>query len=92
MILQAWVEAGIVGALFFVYVGVLVVRLLVWLVTKGPLQRYYALGLFFGVWALWALMASPFAGDARLNTGVAIALLFVLVSEGRKEGVPLPAL
>jgi O-antigen ligase len=85
MILQAWVEAGIIGLVFFVFSTLMLAGLLVRLLTGLPLDRYYALGCFFGLWGLWAFIASPFAGVSRLNTAISIVLLFVLTSEDPKR-------
>jgi hypothetical protein len=96
MILQAWVEAGIVGLVFFLFSTGMLAGLLARLLTRLPRDRYYAVGCFFGLWGLWAFIASPFAGISRLNTAISIVLLVVLTSGERSEAsgqlarAPLP--
>jgi hypothetical protein len=81
MILQAWVEAGLAGLLFFTFSAVMMARLLARLAGSARLGRYHAAGFFFGLWGLWALVASPFAGESRLYTALSIVLLLVLTRE-----------
>jgi len=78
MILQAWVEAGLVGLVFFGFSFVIAVIMLVRIITAAGPNRYLALACFFGLWALWALVMSPFAGVSRLYTVTSFSLLFVL--------------
>jgi len=77
MVLQAWVEAGVVGLVFFGF-SLLVTVMMLYRITvrSGPL-RHYALVVFFGMWNVWALVMSPFAGVSRLYTATSFALLFI---------------
>ena len=77
MILQAWVEAGLVGLVFFGFAFGAAGRMLIQLVSAPVLGRHYALVCFFGLWLLWALVMSPFAGVSRLYTATSFSLLFV---------------
>jgi O-antigen ligase len=78
MFLQAWVEAGVVGAIFFGFTMWMVVALLYRLVAARPLSRYFALGCFLGLWSVWAFLMSPFAGESRLYAAMSMAALFSL--------------
>jgi hypothetical protein len=78
MILQGWVEAGVVGLLFFGFSFGAAVKMLSALVSARVVGRYYALVCFFGLSLLWALLMSPFAGVSRLHTAMSFSLLFVL--------------
>ena len=82
-ILQAWVEAGVVGLGFFLFSFVAVAVMLLRMIRRNDVSRYFALACFFALWTLWAFVMSPFAGVQRLYTAVAIALLFVVGSSER---------
>jgi len=77
MILQAWVEAGVAGLIFFVFsLGATALMLYRIAIASAPL-RHYGLVVFFGLWNVWALVMSPFAGVSRLYTAISFALLLI---------------
>ena len=47
------------------------------LVRASQRGRQYALVWFFGLWLVWAMVMSPFAGVSRLYTAMSLSLLFV---------------
>ena len=77
MLLQAWVEAGVLGLLFFGFqftaAGVLLYRV----IGMTGEHRYFALVCFFGLWSVWAFLMSPFSGISRLYAGMSLSLLLV---------------
>lgn len=85
MILQAWVEAGLAGLMFFGFQLLVAALMLYRMVTVGPPHRYYALVCFFGLWSLWAFIMSPFSGISRLYAGMSLSLLFVFWPTGSLE-------
>jgi O-antigen ligase len=76
-ILQAWVEAGVIGLSFFIFTLLAVLKMLYRLARRKHVDRHYALVCFLGLWTVWAFLMSPFAGGARLYIAISIALLFV---------------
>lgn len=77
MILQAWVEAGLVGFLFFGYSLAAAVVKVFNLASATQSSRRDGLVWFFGLWVIWAMVMSPFAGVSRLYTAMSLSLLFV---------------
>ena len=75
-ILQAAVEAGIFGAVFFVYFVLRLIRSL-WWVVKLPLDRFSAFAMFNLLMCIWHCLFSPQGGSQRIEiaTGVCICLL-----------------
>jgi O-antigen ligase len=83
MLLQAWVEAGFVGLVFFGFEFLVAAMMFYGIVTVGSLGRYYGLVCFFGFWSLWAFIMSPFSGPSRLYTAMSLTLLFIFWSSSR---------
>lgn len=77
MILQAWVEAGLAGFLFFGYSLAVAVVMVFGLARATQPDRHDGLVWFFGLWVVWAMVMSPFAGASRLYTATSLSLLFV---------------
>lgn len=82
-ILQAWFEAGIFGAVFFLYLGWKLVRGFGWCVFKRPPDAFSVLFAFCLLRATWHLLFSPFAGLARLDVALAAAIVCLLDKERR---------
>ena len=80
---SAWIEAGILGAAFWVFVISIVLgsitRLLGWSYPLGPLAAFIACQL------LWDIPFSPFGATARLI--VAFALVLLPVAACNAEGL-----
>lgn len=80
-ILGAWVEAGILGAMFWLWALVITVRALV--ATHGansamaPLIALVAFGL------LWSIPFSPFGGEARLYAAYNLSLMMFALTLSR---------
>jgi len=83
-ILQAWFEAGIFGAVFFLYLGWKLVRGFGWCILERPPDLFSVLFAFCLLRAIWHLLFSPFAGLARLDVALAAAILCLLDRERRR--------
>lgn len=82
-ILQAWFEAGVFGAAFFVYLGAMVSAALYFCVFRRRLDAFSVLFAFSLMRAIWHLLFSPFAGMARLDVALAGAIVCVVGIERR---------
>jgi O-antigen ligase len=80
-VLQAWVEGGLLGALFFFFYGAQLLVGLRCLAFQHVPGRLTPLYLFFVVSGLWNLLASPFLGVHRVYIACAIATLALLSRE-----------
>jgi len=83
-ILQNWVWAGILGAIFWVVIGKLILRSIV-LQFKRPGQ-FYAVVLFFGILSLWDILFSPLGAMKRFYWGIALTLFLISQLEDAKRG------
>jgi len=84
-ILQAWFEAGIFGAVFFLYLGWKLARGFGWCIFLRPPDAFSVLFAFCLLRATWHLLFSPFAGLARLDVALAAAIVCLLDRERRHE-------
>ena len=73
-LLQAWVEAGLVGAIFFsaqvLALGWLAYRAM----RDATMPRMLPMLLFWSIWTLWALLFAPFSGVIRLQNAISLVL------------------
>jgi hypothetical protein len=67
----AWVEAGILGALFWFYVMGANLKTL-WIGLKGDADPRPLL-IFLLTWFAWAILLSPFGGSQRITAAMAVA-------------------
>ncbi len=77
-ILQAWFEAGIFGAAFFLYLGWKLVRAARRCIFNRRLDVFSVLFAYSLLRAMWHLAFSPFAGLARLDVALAAVIVVVL--------------
>lgn len=81
----AWVHAGVLGALFWLWIFTLPVRVLMRLHTRNdpiaPLLAFLSAGLIWNVWF------SPFGGTARLSASFAVVTLMSFLEEGPESDV-----
>lgn len=84
--LQAWVEAGPIGALFFLAQWVALAWFTYRAMRDGTAPRLLPLLVFWSVWTMWAVLFSPFSGTVRLQNGISLALAAacVLGAGGRR--------
>lgn len=83
-VLQVWVEGGIVGALFFIVFGYLLVKYLYWYAVNRAVDRYLPVFFFLLIGGIWEWIASPFAGITRVNIAIALAIIYVSYLERRE--------
>ncbi|HEY0757965.1 MAG TPA: hypothetical protein VGD59_01780 [Acidisarcina sp.] len=74
-LMGAWVEAGIFGAVFWVYILNLLVRYLVNLRGDEP---FFAFAMFQVILLAWDILFSPFAAERRFSVTYFLALLLAI--------------
>jgi O-Antigen ligase len=84
-ILQAWLEAGIFGAAFFLYLGWKLIRAAHWCIFRRCLDTCSVLFAFCLLRAIWHLAFSPFASLARLDVALAAVIVVVMDLERRSR-------
>lgn len=84
-ILQAWLEAGIFGTAFFLYLGWNLIRAAHWCIFLRRLDAFSVLFTFCLLRAIWHLAFSPFAGLARLDVALAAVIVVVMDLERRRR-------
>jgi len=80
-ILQSWVEGGILGASFFLYLGLLLIKLFRAACLDRPLDPLTPIILYFFAYGGWDLVNSPFAATTRLHLALAAAVLVMVSAE-----------
>jgi len=90
-ILQAWFEAGIFGAAFFLYLGWKLIRAAHGCIFRRRLDALSVLFAFCLLRAIWHLAFSPFAGLARLDVALAAVIVVVTNLEVRSRRPGLAA-
>lgn len=85
-ILQGWMEAGFLAAIFFLMYGYRLIEGLFYLTIKRPIDYLLPLYAYVLTSGLWHLFMSPFNGAHRLQIAMAIAVLCALYAE-RKTSV-----
>jgi len=84
-ILQSWVWAGILGALFWFVIGKLIIsHLLQQLKFPG---QFYAVILLFGILSLWDILFSPLGAMKRFYWGVVLTLFLIAHLESVRKGI-----
>jgi hypothetical protein len=79
-ILQAAVEGGIFGSVFFVYFLVSLVNA-AWWVVKRPLDRFSAFALFNLLMCIWHDLFSPLGGGQRIEIAVGVCICLLMKVE-----------
>jgi O-antigen ligase len=82
-VLQAWVEGGVLGALFFLIYGAAILRSVLWVAHRHEPGRMTPLLLIILVLGAWNLVASPFLGAHRILIMLAIAAIALISAERR---------
>jgi len=75
--LQAWIEGGLFGLVFFVFYAWYMVRVLLWIVWLESFDPLAPLFLFLLVGGLWNLLASPFLGVMRIYIAFAVGVIAI---------------
>jgi len=93
--LQAWIEGGVLAALFFIYYGIRLVSTGFYVALKRRPDGYLPVFLVFLIYNTWHLFMSPFSGPNRLPIAVSVAIIcFVGLENVRRQkaaGEPIAA-
>ncbi|MBU3637566.1 hypothetical protein [Polynucleobacter sp. es-MAR-4] len=71
----AWVESGVMGAIFWLYIVFLIFR--GFRINRFAPDSYCSLYPFLATWLLWNILFSPFGAEARIYASLSIALLIL---------------
>lgn len=82
-LMGAWVQAGVLGAIFWLWVLTLPVRTLARLYTTR--ERFTPLVALLAFLLLWDIFFSPFGGDRRFMTPFYIVLMMSYLPAGTKR-------
>ena len=85
-ILQAWVESGILGGLFWGYVLYLLVRFLVTLKGDEPLLPF---AVFQVMLLLWDIFFSPYGAERRFSVTFFLAFLMAIMYHKERQAARL---
>jgi hypothetical protein len=77
-LLQSWYEAGILAAVYFIYLAVSLVRSLWRAIFRLPVDIYSPLVLQLLLLSTWHVLLSPFAGNHRLWIGLCTSTIAIL--------------
>ncbi|MEK6749683.1 MAG: hypothetical protein AABY83_10815 [Pseudomonadota bacterium] len=80
-VLQAWMEGGALGVVFFIVYGFMLFREVKFVALTRKLDSYTSMFLFFLLMGIWDLLMSPFAGIHRMYIAVAAAILTIIAME-----------
>lgn len=90
MILQGWLEAGLLGAVFFSwYIGSLLAAI-ARLMVRDTMGNFSPFVFTFLILALWDALFSPFAGIHRFDVAIGIALIAYQWREMHQSAAPSP--
>jgi hypothetical protein len=78
MLLQSWVEGGILGTAFFFVLGLMLIRNVVPLVLARPVDALWPVLTYFALYGLWHIVMSAFAAPVRLQLALAATAMVVL--------------
>lgn len=76
--LQAWIEGGVLAALFFIYYGIRLVSTGFNVALKRRPDGYLPIFLIFLIYDTWHLFMSPFSGPTRLPIAVGVAIICMI--------------
>jgi hypothetical protein len=83
--LQAWIEGGLLAALFFIYYGLKLVSSSFFVALKRRPDGYLPIFLVFLIYNTWHLFMSPFSGPTRVPIAVGIAIICMVGLERYRE-------
>jgi hypothetical protein len=80
-LMSAWVFSGVAGAVFWLYIYYLVLRLGLWLITyHPPLAPYYC---YLTVTALWDILFSPFGLTRRVEVSFLLVVICTMLEKSK---------
>jgi O-antigen ligase len=80
-VLQAWVEGGALGVLFWLYYGYWLLRSGWYAALHRPADAFSPIYLFFVVYDFWHLLMSPFSGPTRIPIALGVAIICACAAE-----------
>jgi O-Antigen ligase len=80
-ILQSWVEGGLLGMVFFMTLGCLLIRRARHLILIRPLDALSPILLYYFFCGCWQLVMSPYSAVSRPQIALSTALILVLALE-----------
>lgn len=83
-VLHAWVEGGVLGAVFFLALFFSLLKSTPWLLQQRPMDLLTPILLFFVIMTLWNLYMSPFAAPHRIYIAFG-GILAVLLAWQRQD-------
>jgi O-antigen ligase len=83
IILGAWVEAGVLGVILWLWVSFLTVKTLIAVFQKST--KLATLVIFFGFLLLWDLAFSPYGAERRFITTFFVVVLITALNWIQKE-------
>lgn len=89
--LQAWIEGGVLAAMFFIYYGLRLVATNFHVSLQRRPDGYLPIFLLFLTYDLWHLFMSPFSGPTRLPIAVGIAVICMVALERARQPGASPA-
>jgi hypothetical protein len=81
MVLQAWVEGGFLGAVFFLVLGGMMLGRLQWLLLVRLPDPLYPFLLYFIFIGMWHIVMSPFAAPLRIHLACAATAVVCMALE-----------
>lgn len=91
MMFQAWVEGGVLGAVFFLTMGFMTLRRLPTLILKRPADPLFPVLLYFSIFGLWHVVMSAFAAPLRLHLALAAVCLLCIDLDVKSNTIPARA-
>jgi len=84
-IVQGWIEAGVVGGLFFILVLIYLVRVFKQFVLSYRIDRFFVITCYVVISAVWAIVLSPFAGGSRIGDAMALSFMATYAHQQRRS-------
>jgi hypothetical protein len=91
MLLQAWVEGGILAIAFFAVLGFHLLRSLHSLMLRRPMDALTPILAYFALYGLWHIVMSAFAAPLRLHLALAAVCVVLLAMKNASVRVPYSA-
>lgn len=89
--LQAWIEGGLLAAMFFIYYGLRLVSTGFHVSLRRQPDGYLPVFLVFLLYDTWHLFMSPFSGPTRLPIAVGVAIICMVALERVRQPATAPA-
>ena len=84
----SWVEAGVLGGVF--WIAVLIIAVIAFYRAFKLAPQFFPIVVFSLVSLLWDVLFSPFGGDLRFTTAAKLCLVLSLLQVGKNSETPSP--